>query len=64
MRHNVIPCLCALVLLCACTKPEPKEQSVIGEPLQRALERAESVEDTLQQRATEMRRQLEDAEGR
>jgi hypothetical protein len=64
MRHNLIPSLCALVLLCACAKPEPKEQSVIGEPLQRAMERAESVEDTLQQRAADMRRQLDEAEGR
>jgi|AP12_2_1047962.scaffolds.fasta_scaffold42384_1 outer membrane lipoprotein-sorting protein len=64
MRHNLFLCLSALVLLSACAKPEPKEQSVIGEPLQRAMERAESVEATLQQHADDMRRRVEEAEGR
>jgi hypothetical protein len=64
MRHNLALSVCAIGLLCACAKPEPKEQSVIGEPLQRALERAESVEATVQEHADEMRRRLEEAEGR
>jgi hypothetical protein len=49
--------------LLACSPPEPKDTSVIGEPLQRALDRAEAVELTVTDRAKSMRRELEQAEG-
>ena len=58
MRHNIFV-IAVLVLLGACSKPETPEQSVIGEPLHRALERAESVQGTLDARAAEMRDRLE-----
>ena len=67
MRHNLIfrVGLAALASsLLACSPPEPKETSVIGEPLQQALDRAESVEATLNEHAEAMRRELEEAEGR
>lgn len=62
MRHILLLGLLASVVV-ACSPPEPKETSVIGEPLQRALERAESVGATLDERADALRRELEEAEG-
>jgi hypothetical protein len=53
--------------LCGCggNGPEPARQprqSVIGEPLQQALDRAESVQDTVDEHAAQLREQLEAAE--
>lgn len=47
------------------TEPAADERpaSVIGDPLHQALERAESVQDTLDERAEDLRRRLEAAEG-
>jgi hypothetical protein len=63
---------CAAIALCACSSetstPEPaadneRPSSVIGDPLHQALDRAESVQNTLDDRAADMRRRLEEAEG-
>lgn len=53
--------------LCGCggNEPEPApqtRQSVIAEPLQQALDRAESVQDTVDAHAAQLREQLEAAE--
>ena len=63
--------LAVAVLLAACggEPPEPvdtdeRPASVIGDPLHRALDRAESVQDTLDDRAAELRNRLEREEGR
>ena len=63
----------AVVLLiglsaCGSERSEPpvsdeRPSSVIGDPLHQALDRAESVQDTLDERATNLRQQLEEAEG-
>lgn len=63
--------LCAAALLAACgseSAPEPPASeeaghSVIGDPLQQALERAESVQGTVDARAAELRERVEEAEG-
>jgi hypothetical protein len=48
---------------CGGDEPEPAtRQSVIGEPLQQALDRAESVQDTVDAHAAQLREQLEAAE--
>jgi len=54
------------VLLSACAEPEDSAEraSVIGEPLQQSLERAEGVEATVLQQAEDTRRRIEEAEGR
>ena len=48
--------------------PEPTQTaerpaSIIGDPLHNALERAESVQGTVDEHAAQMRRQIEAAEG-
>lgn len=62
MRHNLLIGALAITLL-GCSPPEPKEASVIGEPLQQALDRAEALEQTMNERAEATRRELEEAEG-
>ena len=65
MKHNVRVWSLAVVLgftLAACAREKPPEDSVIGAPLQQALDRAESVQDTLDAQAAEMRRRIEEAE--
>lgn len=73
-RHLVAYVLpaCALLTLGACAgessapAPEVAEErpsSVIGDPLHRALDRAESVQGTLDDRAAELRQRLDEAEG-
>ena len=63
---------CAVLALGACSsetsEPEAaadneRPPSVIGDPLHQALERAESVQTTLDDRAADMRRRLEEDEG-
>jgi hypothetical protein len=51
-------------LVVACSEPEPADHSVIGEPLQQALDRASGVEDLMQEEAAELRRRIEEDEGR
>ena len=60
MRHHIVIGLAGALL--ACAPPAPEDPSVIGEPLQQALDRAESVEQELRQQADSLRRELEDAE--
>lgn len=53
---------------CSSEQNEPpvsdeRPSSVIGDPLHQALDRAESVQDTLDARASDLRQQLEQAEG-
>lgn len=61
--------LCGALLLVACgggAEPEvsePPAASVIGDPLHQALERAESVQGTVDAQAAEQRRRIEEAEG-
>ena len=62
MRHNIALGVLAAALA-ACAPPEPKDASVIGEPLERALERAEAVQDTLNEHSEALRRELEEAQG-
>ena len=70
IRPEQVIALSIAVLLSACTgersEPEPAAgdaRSVIGDPLQQALERAESVQGTVEQRAAELRERLEAEEG-
>lgn len=69
MRHNLASLVLVCVLLgCQPSAPPPEadaapRRSVIGEPLHEALDRAESVQQTLDAQAKAMRRQLEEAEG-
>jgi hypothetical protein len=75
MRHNLAGLtLVCLLLGCQPSAPAPapapapeaetgQRQSVIGAPLHEALERAESVQQTLDTHAEAMRRELEEAEG-
>lgn len=42
---------------------EERPSSVIGDPLHQALDRAESVQDTLDERAADLRQRLEQTEG-
>jgi hypothetical protein len=67
-----IAIFCAALALGACgsetSTPEPvandeRPSSVIGDPLHQALDRAESVQGTIDDRAADMRRRLEEAEG-
>jgi len=67
---RILSFLIIVVALGACSseQPEPERSSerpssVIGDPLHNALDRAESVQGTLDEHAAEMRRQLEAAEG-
>lgn len=73
MRNQLIMFLSISVLAAACGKSESSEpaqaeapptieDSVIGAPLNRALERARGVEATVQQQAEEQRRKIEEAE--
>jgi hypothetical protein len=62
--------LCTVAALSACgggtNEPAAANEqpaSVIGDPLHRALDRAESVQDTLDERAADLRERLEEAEG-
>ena len=68
-----IATLCTAAWLAACsgsTEPQAAEEatsgtatpSVIGDPLHQALERAESVQDTVDAQAAELRRRVEEAE--
>jgi hypothetical protein len=69
MRHNLALLALACGLLgCQPGAPEPEPDaeprtSVIGEPLHEALDRAESVQQTLDAQARALRRQVEEAEG-
>jgi len=62
MRHQLLAA--ALVLLPLACTPEPKERSEIAAPLHEALDRAEAVGQTLEEHARDLRRELEEAEGR
>jgi len=61
----------AAIVLAACSsESEPQRSvsdepapSVIGDPLHRAVERAESVQATLDEHAAQLRRQVEESEG-
>ena len=76
MRNRLILLAAIPSLIMACTGSEPADSSaperpaasiddsVIGAPLNDALERARGVEDTLREAQEERRRQLEAAEGR
>ena len=62
--------LALLIGLSACggerSEPQVSDErpsSVIGDPLHQALDRAESVQDTLDDRASDLRQRLEQAEG-
>jgi hypothetical protein len=61
---------CVALVLTACgsetSEPQASDErpaSVIGDPLHRALDRAESVQDTVDARAADLRQRLEEAEG-
>ncbi len=61
---------CSVLAACSSDSPPPeaaasqeRPASVIGDPLHQALERAESVQGTLDARAADMRQRLEEAEG-
>lgn len=65
--------ICSLSALVACgSSSDPAEgtldqrtgDSIIAAPLNRAIERAEDVETTIQDQAEELRRRIEAAEGR
>ena len=68
MPVRYIAILCVAVALGACGSDSQDEvaeaprPSVIGDPLQRSLERAEAVQDTVDQRASELRQRLEESE--
>ena len=66
VRHIAILCFAGALVACGSdsqdeTAEEPRP-SVIGDPLQRSLERAEAVQDTIDERASELRQRLEEAE--
>ena len=61
--------LACVAVLCGCgdtpgpEEGEPERESVF-DPLTKTLDRAEAVEDTIQERSEELRRRVEEAEGR
>ena len=70
LNTHKIAALALLIGLSACggerSEPQAADErppSVIGDPLHQALDRAESVQDTLDERASDLRQRLEQAEG-
>jgi len=68
MRNLYFLIVVAALAACSSEQPEPEQSnerpsSVIGDPLHSALDRAESVQGTVDEHAAELRRQLEAAEG-
>jgi uncharacterized lipoprotein YmbA len=68
MRNLFFLIAAAVLAACSTEQPEPAQSnerpsSVIGDPLHDALDRAQSVQGTLDEHAAEVRRQLEAAEG-
>jgi hypothetical protein len=73
MRYDWLLLIGAAALVVACGGPEAPQaqdaaeaprQSVIGEPLHQALDRAEGVQSLVDEQAEETRRRIEEAEGR
>jgi hypothetical protein len=68
MRNLKLLFLAGALAACSTEAPEPTRSdepppSVIGDPLHRALDRAESVQDTLDEREADLRERLQQAEG-
>jgi hypothetical protein len=66
--RGVLACTAFVLGACGGAGSEPqatdeRPASVIGDPLHQALERAESVQDTLDDRAADLRQRIEDAAG-
>lgn len=61
-RPWIVASIVAFSLTACDSESEESSASVIGEPLHQALDRAESVQETLDDRAAELRERLEAAE--
>ena len=60
MKRGILCCL--LVLLVACgAPPDPPPSSVIGDPLQRSLDKAKSVEGLNEQRKDDLDKAVDEA---
>ena len=61
-RPWIVASIVAFGLTACDSESEEPPASVIGEPLHQALDRAESVQETLDARAAELRQRLEEPE--